>query len=247
MSGIIQSLGAGRPSGCLPLELAHLHRTLDLGDRLVCRFEPVPDAHWGSQLVVDLVIGAGFRLLGEPKTAGLSVEVEVERIHSLPDTVAPGMRLLVVGLNPSPYSSDRGVGYGRPGNRFWPAALASGVASMDRDPDHALKHHGLGMTDLVRRTTARAEEVDPQEFSDGFTRVERLVGWLTPRATCFVGLSGWRLVVDRRAVAGVQPQQVGGRPVYLMPHTSGLNAHSRLADLTGHLRAAGRLADSAHF
>ncbi|MEE2767670.1 MAG: mismatch-specific DNA-glycosylase [Actinomycetota bacterium] len=250
MNGTIQSLGVDRPSGDLPLELARLHRTLDVGDRLVCRFEPVPDARWGSQMVVDLVAGAGFKLLGEPKTTGRSVEVQVERIHSLSDTVAPGMRLLVVGLNPSPYSSDRGVGYARPGNRFWPAALASGVASKDRDPDHALEHHGLGMTDLVRRTTARAEEVDPQEFSDGFARVERLVGWLTPGATCFVGLSGWRLVVDRRAIAGVQPQQVGDRPVYLMPHTSGLNAHSRLADLTDHLRAAGRLADDpngAHF
>ena len=114
---------------------------------------------------------------------------------------------------------------------------------MDRDPGHALAHHGLGMTDLVRRTTARAEEVDPEEFSNGFARVERLVGWLAPRATCFVGLGGWRSVVDRRAVAGIQPQKVGGRPVYLMPHTSGLNAHSRLADFAYHLWTAAQLAD----
>ena len=108
------------------------------------------------------MVGAGFRPLGEPVAAGPSVELDLERIHSLPDTVAPEMRLLVVGLNPSPCSSKRGVGYARPGNRFWLAALASGVASVDRDADHALTHHGLGMTDLVRRTTARAEEVDPE-------------------------------------------------------------------------------------
>ena len=243
VSGTIRRLGAGRPTGDLPLELADLHRALDPGDRLVCRLEPVPDANWCSQQALDLVVGAGFRALREPVAAERFVELDLERIHSLPDTVAPRMRLLVVGLNPSPYSSERGVGYARPGNRFWPAALASGVASMDRDPGHALEHHGLGMTDLVRRTTARAEEVDPEEFSDGFARVERLVGWLAPRAACFVGLGGWRSVVDRRAVAGIQPQQVGGRPVYLMPHTSGLNAHSRLADLAYHLGAAARLAD----
>ena len=120
------------------------------------RLEPVPDAHWGPQRSLDLVAGAGVRALGEPVAAGRSVELDLERIHSLPDTVAPEMRLLVVGLNPSQYSSKRGVGYARPGNRFWPAALASGVASVDRDADHALTYHGLGMTDLVRRTTARS-------------------------------------------------------------------------------------------
>jgi len=243
VSGTILRLGTGRQAGDLPLELADLHRTLDPGDRLVCLLEPVPDDHWGLQRSLDLVAGAGFRVVGEPVAGGRSVELDLERIHSLPDTVAPEMRLLVVGLNPSPYSSKRGVGYARPGNRFWPAALASGVASVDRDPDHALKHHGLGMTDLVKRTTARAAEVDPGEFSAGFARIERLVGWLAPRATCFVGLGGWRSVVDRRAVAGAQPQQMGGRPVYLMPNTSGINTHSRLADLVHHLGAAAQLAD----
>jgi len=243
VSETILRLGAGRQARDLPLELAGLHRTLDPGDRLVCLLEPVPDDHWNHQRSLDLVVGAGFRVVGEPVVGGRSVELDLERIHSLPDTVAPEMQLLLVGLNPSPYSSKQGVGYARPGNRFWPAALASGVASVDRDPDHALKHHGLGMTDLVKRTTARAAEVDPGEFSAGFARVERLVEWLTPRATCFVGLGGWRSVVDSRAVAGAQPREVGGRPVYLMPNTSGINTHSRLADLVHHLGAAAQLAD----
>ena len=69
---------------------------------------------------------------------------------------------------------------------------------MDRDPAHALKHHGLGMTDLVRRTTVRAAEVDPGEFSAGFARVERLVEWLTPRrraSWALVGGGRWLTVV----------------------------------------------------
>jgi hypothetical protein len=60
-----------------------------------------------------------------------------------------------------------------------------------------------------------------------------------------VGLAGWRAAVDRKAVAGVQPEPFGGRPVYVMPSTSGLNAHSRLDDLADHLRAAAALADQA--
>ena len=99
------------------------------------------------------------------------------------------------------------------------------------------------MTDLVRRTTSRADEVDSGEYRAGAERVERLVAWLRPRAVCFVGLGGWRTVVDRQAIAGVQDRTFGGRPVYLMPHTSGLNTHSRLTDLVEHLREAGRLAD----
>ena len=65
------------------------------------------------------------------------------------------MRLLVCGLNPSIYSADAGVGYARPGNRFWPAAIAAGLVTEDRDPRHALSHHGVGITDLVKRATGR--------------------------------------------------------------------------------------------
>ncbi len=238
-------LGVGRSDTDLPLLLADLHAVLDAGTRVALRFETAGGEGWGPDRASDLVVGAGFVAIGGTRTDGRAVEVDVEHQRSLPDTVAPEMRLLVVGLNPSPTSADSGVGYHRPGNRFWPAVLAAGLASVDRDPRHALAHHGLGMTDLVRRTTARADEVAPDEFRDGFARVERLCAWLRPQAICFVGLGGWRIVADRKAVAGVQDRTLGGVPVYVMPHTSGLNAHSRLDDLTAHLRAAGELADSA--
>ena len=73
-------------------------------------------------------------------------------------------------------------------------------------------------------------------------RLERLAGWLAPAAICFVGLAGWRAAVDRRAVAGPQPDGLGGVPVYVMPSTSGVNGHSSLAELTEHLRRRGHLA-----
>ena len=80
------------------------------------------------------------------------------------------------------------------------------------------------------------------EYRNGLARVERLVRWLQPGAVCFVGLAGWRVAVDRAAVAGRQEIEIGGRPVYVMPSTSGLNANSRLDDLIEHLRAAAKLA-----
>ena len=165
------------------------------------------------------------------------------RLRSLPDTVGPGMRLLVCGLNPSQYAADRGVGYARPGNRFWAAARQAGLVTRPHEPVHALTAHGLGMTDLVKRATPRAEVLTRDEFRDGAGRVARLVEWLRPAAVCFVGLQGWRAAVDRGAVAGVQPGSFGGRPAYVMPSTSGLNAHASLDELVGHLRAATALGD----
>jgi TDG/mug DNA glycosylase family protein len=101
------------------------------------------------------------------------------------------------------------------------------------------------MTDLVKRATARADELTADEYRAGAARVERLVEWLQPGAVCFVGLSGWRIVVDKKAVAGPQPEGFGGRPAYVMPNTSGVNAHATPAVLADHLRAAAALADGS--
>jgi TDG/mug DNA glycosylase family protein len=90
----------------------------------------------------------------------------------------------------------------------------------------------------VKRATRRADEVTADEYRAGVARVERLCSWLRPGVLIVVGLAGWRAAVDRRAAAGWQPTGLGGVPVYLLPSTSGLNASSRLADLTEHLRAA---------
>lgn len=148
------------------------------------------------------------------------------------------MRLLICGLNPSPSSADTGIPFARPGNRFWPALLAAGLTNVDRDPSHLLKNQRIGMTDIVKRTTRRADELDRSEFEDGVARLDRTIGWLKPTSVCFVGLAGWRAAIDKRATSGWQSRELGGRPVYLMPSTSGLNASSQLDDLTDHLRRA---------
>ncbi len=183
---------------------------------------------------VDLCFGAGF-VLKQRRTNAPSA---LHRFRTLPDTVGSGMKLLVCGLNPSPASADDGIGFARPGNRFWPAALAAGLVSRDRDPDHALHHHGMGMTDLVKRTTRRADELSAEEYTNGVERLTRMCERLRPRAIVMVGLAGWRASVAKSAKPGWQPTKVGPSPVYLMPSTSGLNASSQLADLAEHLRRA---------
>jgi TDG/mug DNA glycosylase family protein len=246
----------------LPSVLAGVHRALAVGGSLdLTVFEGDGDERtgadddfpgrrftwWRTEQLTDVLVGAGFTV-DEIGTAGagprhVRLSARATRARTLPDTVGPGMRLLVCGLNPSLYAADAGVGFARPGNRFWPAALAAGVVSTDRSPDRALLDHGVGMTDLVKRATVGAAELTVDEYRRGFARVERLVAWLRPGAVCFVGLAGWRSVVDRRATAGVQPGDLGGVPVYVMPSTSGLNARTPLAAHAAHLRAAARLAD----
>jgi TDG/mug DNA glycosylase family protein len=192
-----------------------------------------------GERIVDVFSGAGF------------VDVQIDRstvtavrARTLADTVRPRMRLLVCGLNPSVRAADAGIGFVTPGNRFWPAALAAGIASVDRDARHALRQHGLGMTDIVKRATPRADALTTAEYRDGLARVERLVRWLRPGAIAFVGLAGWRAAVDRKAQPGVQPAGLGGVPVYVLPSTSGLNAACPLPTLVAHLEAAAALADA---
>jgi len=247
------------PSTRLPMALFDLHRVLAPGAPLDLQVvtgdyegDALPDddvggrnfATWRAGHLRDVVVGAGFEDL-EVVVDGDVVRVRARPARTLADTVGAGMRLLVVGLNPSLYAADAGVGFARPGNRFWPAAAAAGLVRVERDPVAALAHDGVGMTDLVKRATARAEGLASAEYVQGMHRVARLVRWLAPRAVCMVGLSGWRTAVDRDASPGRQPGDLGGRPVYVMPSTSGANAHASRAELAAHLAAAARLADEA--
>ncbi len=225
----------------LPGALGAVQRSLPVGRPLVV--EAGPSTGWSRARLADVVVGAGFALRRPPRRrADGTVVAACVRARTLADTVGPGMRLLVCGVNPSLFSADAGVGYARPGNRYWPAALAAGLVTQDRNAVAALSDHAVGMTDLVKRATATAAELTSAEYAAGFARVERLVAWLLPGAVCFVGLSGWRDVVDRRAVAGPQPEEFGGRPAYVMPSTSGRNARTSLDDASVHLAAALALA-----
>jgi TDG/mug DNA glycosylase family protein len=224
---ISESVGLRRESSLapseIPLWLAKLHGSLPIGDRV--KFTLVGDLPVPLDLLLE---GAGFEL-----DNGLLI-----RLEALPDIVSADMKFLVCGLNPSPHATETGVGFSRPGNRFWPAALQSGLATIDRDPQRALANHGVGFTDLVKRPTRRAEELSAAEFRAGVARVERLTSWLDPMVVIMVGLTGWRQATGTNVPAGWQPRALGGLPVYLMPSTSGLNAHETQDSLAKHLKSA---------
>lgn len=208
----------------LPLWLSKLHSSLPA--KSVCRITVEGDLPMPLSLLFE---GAGF--------SNRSGD-EFTREPTLPDMVAPGMRFLVCGLNPSLHSANAGVGFVTKSNRFWPAALAAGIISSDRNPLEALTLDNVGFTDLAKRATARADELTKSEFEAGLSRLERLSKWLQPKTIIMVGLSGWRSATTAKAATGWQPEALGGCPVYLMPNTSGINTHSTLADLTTHITEA---------
>jgi len=245
----------------LPLALARLHDALALGSPIsVALFEGTGEGlldddefpgrtfvRWGAGDLRPLFTAAGFEVGAIDRGQGAGsephpVRITATRARTLPDIVGPDMRLLICGLNPSLYSADAGLNFARPGNRFWPAALASGLVTRARDPWHALTHHGIGFTDIVKTATQRADGLAAEDYRQGLDRLAWTVKLLRPGAVCFVGLAGVRAALDRRAVAGPRAEGFAGLPAYVMPNTSGLNAHAGPADFERHLRAAAALA-----
>jgi len=235
----------------LPMLLAGIHRDSEVDEQLEIglRIDPAQGSVGADRTpeFESLLEGGGFSIehRGRPHdhpASGTHV-FSVTRLRSLPDYVAAEMGVLICGLNPSLHSADLRVGFGRAGNRFWPAALASGLVSIDRDPIDALQTHRVGMTDMVKRASTRADALTRDEYRWGLDRLDGLCEWLRPAVVCMVGLAGWRSATDRKAVAGLQEKRLGDSLVYVMPSTSGLNANSSLADLTAHLAAAAEIVD----
>ena len=162
--------------------------------------------------------------------------------------VAPGLGVLFVGINPSLRSAEVGHHFARPGNRFWPTLHAAGFTPrlLRPDEDAQLPSYGVGVTNLAFRPTRTAAEISPQELRAGALELERTVRSNQPRLVAIVGLTAYRTAFARpRATMGLQPEQIGGRPLWVLPNPSGLNAHYKPADfarLYAEARAyAGRL------
>lgn len=166
-------------------------------------------------------------------------ELAAARGRRIPDVIAPGLRVLFCGINPSLYSGATGHHFARPGNRFWPTLHRSGFTPRQLDPSEQdqLLEHGLGVTNLAARTTARADELDAGELREGAERLADLAERYRPRAVAVVGISAYRVAFDHRGAAiGEQPQRIGGALLWVLPNPSGLNAHYQLPALVAEFR-----------
>lgn len=178
-------------------------------------------------------------------------ELAAARGTTLPDLLGPGLRLLVCGINPSLWAAAAQAHFARPGNRFWPAVHDAGLtghlvdcsAGMSAADRAHVTGRGIGITNLVRRATARADELDPAEFVAGRQRLAGLVEERRPAVVAVAGVTAYRHAFrDRRAAPGPQERVLCGARLWVLPSPSGLNAHASRAGLAEAFAAAGRAA-----
>lgn len=171
-------------------------------------------------------------------------ELAAARDRTIPDVVAPGLAVLFCGINPGLYSAATGHHFARPGNRFWPALHRSGFTPRQLDPaeQSELLEWGLGITNLVARTTARADELTREELKEGAATLTALVARYAPRFVAVVGISAYRTAFARpKAVLGPQEERIATARLWVLPNPSGLNAHYQAPALAAEfakLRAA---------
>lgn len=166
--------------------------------------------------------------------------------RAIPDLIAPGLDVLFCGINPGLYSAATGLHFARPGNRFWRALHDGGFTPRLLLPweQQAMMACGIGITNLVRRATATAAELDDEEIRAGRRALERKVRRYRPRAVAVVGIGAYRVAFDRpKAALGAQPESIEGAQLWVLPNTSGLNANHQAKDFArvfGALRRATR-------
>lgn len=165
---------------------------------------------------------------------------------TIEDVIAPDLDVLFCGINPGLYSGALGQHFARPGNRFWPALHAGGFTPRLYKPSEQedLLKLGLGITNVVPRTTARADELTDDELREGGKRLVAKVLEYHPRWLAVVGITAYRTAFGfPKAKVGPQVHQIGETRVWVLPNPSGLNAHwtpTALGQEFAKLRAASR-------
>jgi TDG/mug DNA glycosylase family protein len=153
---------------------------------------------------------------------------------SVPDVIAPGLRVLFCGINPGLYTAAVGHHFARPGNRFWPALYQAGFTNRLMSPfeERELLENGYGITNVVERATATAAELLPEELVEGGQRLEAKVKRYRPRFVAVLGIGAYRVSFARpKAELGRQRETIGKATVWVLPNPSGLNAHYQPKDL----------------
>jgi len=150
------------------------------------------------------------------------------------DVIGPGLRVLFCGINPGLYTAAVGHHFARPGNRFWPALFAAGFTDRLLSPfdERELLAHGFGITNVVMRATATADQLSRSELTEGGKRLAAKVGRYQPNFLAVLGVGAYRAAFgERHAVIGEQEKTIGKTRIWVLPNPSGLNAHYQPKDL----------------
>lgn len=166
------------------------------------------------------------------------------RTKTVPDLIAPGLRVLFCGINPGLYTAAIGHHFGRPGNRFWPTLHAAGFTDRLLSPyeERELLERRYGITNVVSRATATADELADEEMIEGGRKLVTKVRRYKPAFAAVVGVGAYRTAFARpKAKVGRQEETIGETMLWVLPNPSGLNAHyqlNHLVEVFSALRAA---------
>ncbi|MEU6894144.1 G/U mismatch-specific DNA glycosylase [Streptomyces sp. NPDC046557] len=161
-------------------------------------------------------------------------ELNAARDRVVPDVVAGGLRVLFCGINPGLLSAATGHHFARPGNRFWPVLHLSGFTPRRLAPaeQEELLSYRLGITNVVARATARADELSTEEYREGGRLLTAKVELLRPRWLAVVGITAYRIAFEEpKAKIGPQDRTIGATRLWVLPNPSGLNAHWTAASM----------------
>lgn len=153
---------------------------------------------------------------------------------TLPDVIAPNLRVLFCGINPGLYTAAVGHHFARPGNRFWPALFRSGFTDRLISPfdESELLKSGLGISNVVSRATATAAELTRDDFIKGGRRLAAKVKKYQPRIVAILGVRAYRAAfANQKATIGEQPERIHSARIWVLPNPSGLNANYQLPEL----------------
>jgi TDG/mug DNA glycosylase family protein len=154
--------------------------------------------------------------------------------QTIPDVIGPSLRVLFSGINPGLYSGATGHHFARPGNRFWRTIHAAGFTDELLTPNRQqdLLRAGIGITNLVARTTTSAAELTADELRAGGLRLAELAARIRPRAVAVLGIEAFRIAFDApRAVPGRHGTSIGPSTAWALPNPSGLNASYQMPAL----------------
>lgn len=169
---------------------------------------------------------------------------------TVPDVIAPGLRVLFCGINPGLYTAAVGHHFARPGNRFWPALHAGGFTDRVLSPfdERELLQRGYGITNVVSRTTATADLLTKEETVEGGKILRKKVLRYRPRVLAVLGVTAYRTAFNQpKANLGQQPERIGDTVVWVLPNPSGLNAHYQADQLGVLFRELKEFADQLEF
>jgi double-stranded uracil-DNA glycosylase len=155
-------------------------------------------------------------------------QLEGARSRTIPDVIAPALRVLFSGINPGLVSAWTGHHFARPGNRFWPALHRSGFTPRQLRPDEQdeLLGLGLGITNVVPRATARADELTVEETVAGGEALRHKVLLHRPAWLAVLGVTAYRVAFALPGTRiGPQGERIGDTRIWVLPNPSGLNAH----------------------